>query len=183
MPTSDNNIPHLPSPCKDDASQSLSDTHPNKFTDNDKLPISPGDLVPVQESHIHPSDLTRNLDVPCIPSPPKSLSFTEDNNMASANELTRAVTRKSTSYVNKCIPAQKSFFLLSPDDPPYNEIYNDIYLNRKITSAPRKDMPTYQFFWHTSSLSINIDESSLQSCIIRDDKELVAALKQVHFEF
>jgi hypothetical protein len=38
-------------------------------------------------------------------------------------------SQKRTSYMNKCIRAQKYFFMLSADDTLFNKITNDIFLN------------------------------------------------------
>ena len=113
MPTPDNNMPPLPSPCTDDDNQYPPETHPNNFTHNDEHPCSPGDLDPAQELHILQSDLLGLWACPPILSNslPKQSSFAEQNSIININKPTAVAkwSRERRSYMNKCIRVQKFF--------------------------------------------------------------------------
>jgi hypothetical protein len=88
------------------------------------------------------------------------------------------------SFMNRCVRATKSFFLLSSEGNLYDEIDNQIYLNGQITTVPRKGITVYEIIWDTSSLPhLVINESQLRRTISREDKEMVSHLKRARVLF
>jgi hypothetical protein len=72
---------------------------------------------------------------------------------------------KIISFVNKCIRAKKSLFLLSSNDIVYDKIGDDAFLNGKVLTIPSKGTEVYKIFWDMSPLSIRIDKSKLRLSI------------------
>ena len=71
------------------------------------------------------------------------------------------------SYANKCIHANKSFFLLNGDEG--NIIPQDLYLNGKIVAVPRKGVCSeYKIVWDTSTLMDPPNEENLWVTVNRD---------------
>ena len=92
--------------------------------------------------------------------------------------------RSRISFMNRCIRATKSFFLLSPEGNLYNKIDRHAYLNGKIIAVPRKGITEYKILWDTSSLPhLVLDESKLRRSISRVDNEIVSQLKRARVLF
>ena len=63
---------------------------------------------------------------------------------------TQASRRKTMRYINKCICAKKSFFLLSTKDPCYSTSRGHLPQWKKHP-VPHKGVQDYKFFWDISS--------------------------------
>jgi hypothetical protein len=73
--------------------------------------------------------------------------------------------------------------MLSPEDSNHDNISSDIFLNGEIICVPCKGDQEYKLSWDTSTLPLAVDESQLRCSVIRDDKELVFALKRARLFF
>jgi hypothetical protein len=63
---------------------------------------------------------------------------TQDMNSSSLDKTSTKKKRTSISFMNKCIQAQVAFFLIDDHDKLHQTIAGDTFLNRLITSVPRK---------------------------------------------
>jgi hypothetical protein len=80
------------------------------------------------------------------------------------------------SYANKCVRANRSFFLINGDSA--NTIPQDVYLNGKIVAVPRKGVSSdYKIVWDTTTLTEPPNEEELRVSINRDDVRFVRELK------
>lgn len=80
------------------------------------------------------------------------------------------------SYANKCVRANKSFFLLNGDAA--NMIPQDVYLNGKIIAVPRKGVSSeYKIVWDTTTIAEPPNKEDLRVAINRDDIRFVRELK------
>jgi len=80
------------------------------------------------------------------------------------------------SYANKCVRANKSFFLINGNSA--NKIPNDVYLNGKIVAVPRKGVSSeYKIVWDTTTLTEPPNKEDLRVAINRDDARFVRELK------
>jgi hypothetical protein len=78
--------------------------------------------------------------------------------------------------------SKKSLFMLSPKDPNH-DISSDIFLSGKIICVPCKGEQEYKLLWDTTTLQLAVDDSQLHCSLIRDDNELVLALKRARLLF
>ena len=86
------------------------------------------------------------------------------------------------SYANKCIRANKYFFLIDKVDDQFQYISNDLFINGKILSVPRKDTSTsYKLLWDVSQ--VTIDEDKLRTTVHKDDIEAISKLKQARLTY
>ena len=84
--------------------------------------------------------------------------------------------RTRMSYANKCVRANKSFFLLNGDAA--NMIPQDVYLNGKIIAVPRKGVSSeYKIVWDTTTIAEPPNKEDLRVAINRDDIRFVRELK------
>ncbi len=91
-------------------------------------------------------------------------------------------TRKRMSYANKCIRANKYFFLIDKIDDNFQDISNELFINGRILSVPRKDVSSYyKLLWDVSQVSI--DEDKLRLTVHKDDIEAVSKLKQARLAY
>ena len=98
------------------------------------------------------------------------------------DDRTQKSTRKRMSYANKCIRANKYFFLIDKVDDQFQHISNDLFINGKILSVPRKDMSSsYKLLWDVSQ--ITLDENKLRTMVHKDDIEAVSKLKQARLTY
>ncbi|KAL3790492.1 hypothetical protein HJC23_012048 [Cyclotella cryptica] len=97
------------------------------------------------------------------------LSAHQDGNSVQKQKQTRK------SYLNKCICANKSFFLLSCDEE--NIIPQDLYLNGKLVAVPRKGVSSdYKIVWDTLTFTDPPNEENLQVAVNKDDLCFIANL-------
>jgi len=138
------------------------------------VPVLP-DVAITQEWTISRTDLPGDTTNPTA----NANTDANEDEMNGPKSSTQARKRFITSFKNRGVIAQKSFFLLGVEQVMVQHLHQirDTFLNGIIMTVPRKGHTEYEIWWDTSVLSFPLEKDKVRKFIHKDDVELAKKLK------